>query len=949
MVMKKNVMGKNLRRSIQRSLTRYIAIVAIIALGAGLFVGLLSTKTDMMVTAQNYMDDQNMFDLRLLNTYGWSDKELEKIAQMDGVVDAEGVIMLDVIGSIGEENKESVYQLYNLPEKINKAYLLGGRMPTAADECLVDANIASEDILGKTFYISGTNEADTLESLNKKAYTVVGYVSTPIFMDMTRGNTTLGNGSVAAYIFIPKDAFNVDYYTEIDITVTGDYEIYTDKYHDDMQLLGEQLQEQLKPLADDRFINVKHEAEQSYQDGLKEYEEGLAEYEQGKLDTEAELAEALQQLQDAEQEIADNEKLLEDGKVQLEEGKQTLADSQKLLIASKQTLSQTKADTYAQLAEANAALLENYKTVNENLILVNDGLLQIENGLSQVESGISQLESGLTQLETSISVMEMMLSVLDMSIENAQNALDAAREAGITDEETLAELEQSLEELKATKQENEQTLQGLKEDQVTYSAQLEELYATQEELQTQKTELTATKSELEAALAAIDQGFVELENARAQADMEFAAAEAKLEAAEMQLEAGKEELEEKEKELEDGLEALEEGKLELEEHWASYYEGKATAETELADAEQKLKDAKAELDDAYEQISAMVSPDVYALGRTTNIGYIAVENNSNIVSGVSRVFPAFFLLVASLICITTMTRMVEDERTQIGTLKALGYGNFAIIRKYLLYAGSAAIVGCALGLIVGSIVFPKIIWQGYGLILTLKPELDIVFDIPLCLIVTGVYTLVVCLVTWGCCRMSLREVPAELIRPKAPAVGKKLIFERFRLWEKLSFLNKVMIRNIFRYKQRLFMMLLGIGGCTALLVTGFGLGDSIMDIVSYQFEEVTVYDISVQFADGQTQEEREAFTAELGDTASSVGFAHQSSVELDFGDGTKSVYMIVPEGDLTLFMDLHQGNTALPMPEKNQALISVGVAEMLGIKAGDTVRVRNADMQMMEL
>ena len=345
----------------------------------------------------------------------------------------------------------------------------------------------------------------------------------------------------------------------------------------------------------------------------------------------------------------------------------------------------------------------------------------------------------------------------------------------------------------------------------------------------------------------------------------------------------------------------------------------------------------------------MVSPDVYALGRTTNIGYIAVENNSNIVSGVSRVFPAFFLLVASLICITTMTRMVEDERTQIGTLKALGYGNFAIIRKYLLYAGSAAIVGCALGLIVGSIVFPKIIWQGYGLILTLKPELDIVFDIPLCLIVTGVYTLVVCLVTWGCCRMSLREVPAELIRPKAPAVGKKLIFERFRLWEKLSFLNKVMIRNIFRYKQRLFMMLLGIGGCTALLVTGFGLGDSIMDIVSYQFEEVTVYDISVQFADGQTQEEREAFTAELGDTASSVGFAHQSSVELDFGDGTKSVYMIVPEGDLTLFMDLHQGNTALSMPEKNQALISVGVAEMLGIKAGDTVRVRNADMQMMEL
>ncbi len=948
MVMKKNVMVKNLSRSIRRSLTRYIAIVSIIALGAGLFVGLLSTKTDMMVTAQSYMDSQNMFDLRLLNTYGWTDQELEEIRQIDGIADAEGTVIMDVIGSVGEDEKESVYQLYNIPDSINKVYLLGGRMPRSTDECLVDANMASEDILGKTFYISENNEQSTLDSLNKQAFTVVGIVSTPLFMDLTRGATTLGNGSVAAFIYVPDEAFSVDYYTQIDITVKGDYEIYTDRYHDDMETFADKINGRLQQLADGRFHVVKQEAQQAYEDGLKEYEEGLKEYEQGKADVEKELSDALIKLQDAQLELEENEKLIQDAEQQIADGKKTIEDNRKTLEKSVQLLAKTKADTYKKLAESNAMLTENYKTVNSNLQLVNDGLLELENGLSQINSGITQLQSGITQLDTTVSLLESMLGIADMGITNAENALQAAVDAGM-DAAVIQRLQEELNNLKAEKAKTEQQVEDLKKDRETYQKQLEDLEKTRDELLEKQSELTAAKSELQSALATIEQGFVDLENGRVQADMEFAAAEAELTNAQLQLDNAQRDLEEKERELKDGKQALEEGRKELEQGWTDYEEGKLTAETELADAWQKLVDGKQELDDAYEQISSMDTAQVYALDRNTNVGYVAVNNNSDIVSGVSRVFPVFFLLVAALICITTMTRMVEEERTQIGTLKALGYSNIAIVAKYLLYAGSAAIVGCALGLFVGSIVFPKIIWHGYSLILRLKPELDIVFDIPLCLLVTGVYTLVVCLVTWNCCRISLKEVPAELIRPKAPTTGKKLFFERFRVWEKLSFLNKVMFRNMFRYRQRLLMMLLGVGGCTALLVTGFGFGDSIMDVVSYQFEEVTVYDMSVQFTDGKDQLQREEFILEFSEQTSAIGFAHQSSVELTVGEGTKSVYMIVPEGDATPFLDLHQGNTPLAMPGEGETVISSGVAEMLDIHTGDRIILRNSDMRQMEL
>ena len=218
-------MRKNLTQSILKSLGRYIAIIAIIALGAGIFVGLRTTKIDMIATGQSYLDQQNTFDLRLLNTYGWSQDEVDAISALEEVEAAEGSFWMDAIiqNEDGEDNQ--VYRFHSIPESISKVYLLGGRMPTSPDECLVDGHMASDEVLGQLISLSKSNEENTLNSFAYETYTVVGYVSTPLYMDLGRGNTSVGNGSLTSYIYIPYEGFSVDYFTEIQVTLPGNYTI----------------------------------------------------------------------------------------------------------------------------------------------------------------------------------------------------------------------------------------------------------------------------------------------------------------------------------------------------------------------------------------------------------------------------------------------------------------------------------------------------------------------------------------------------------------------------------------------------------------------------------------------------------------------------------------------------------------------------------------------------
>ena len=703
MVIRKNRMRRNLRRTIVRSLGRYLAITAIIALGCALFVGLRVTKTDMVATGQKYTDAQNMFDLRLLSSYGWNKADVQTIANMEGVVEAEGSVTLDVYGRLGSEEKDLVYRLHSLPNSVSRPYLQGGRMPQAENECLIDGAHRDDTVLGMQLTVSTANEEDTLESLAVKTYTVVGYVSSPLYMDMTRGNTTLGNGSVSSYVYVPEEAFSVDYYTEINITIPGDWKVYSEAYTAAMDAMAEEIEPLLVPVAQERLDAVKQEALELYADGLKEYEDGLREFEEAKAKALAELADALKQLEDGQ-------KQLDDGWASYKQGEQELADAEKLLQENADQLSQGRVDletaktnTYTQLQTSYDELVAKEKEAKDALKQIEEGLPQITDGLTQIADGLAQIEEGLPQLELAISLGEAQVSA-------AETALRLAERTGNAN-------------LIASAQANLETAQGelsgyqLQRQEVVKTR--EDLLKKQQELTRQKEEMETAKVTLEAALPQIADGFRQIENGKLQADSEFAAAEAELLAGEKELEKARKELESGRTKLSDSKAELEKAQADLDKGWKDYESGKAEADAELADAQKKLDDAKIELDDAKKTIDEMEEPEIYALTRNTNMGYMALDSNSSIVSGISLVLPVFFVLIAALVCITTMTRMVEEERTQIGTMKALGHSGYSIMSKYLIYSGSASVIGCSLGVAAGSTFLPQILWDAYSIIINI--------------------------------------------------------------------------------------------------------------------------------------------------------------------------------------------------------------------------------------
>lgn len=877
-------MQKNLYQSIRNSLGRYIALALIICLGASLFMGLLITRQDMVFTGQRFMEEQNMFDLRMISNYGWTEEYVEKLSMLPGVKDAEGVFYLDLIARTEDMAEDSVFRFYAMPQRINKIALRSGRMPENDRECLVEGFFTNDSILGKTVTVSSLNDEDSLDTLRSKTFTIVGRIASPLYLDMNRGTTAVGSGSLENYYYLPAGAFDADYYTEINLTLKETHDIFSDEYHDYLENTLDSLEPDAERLSMQRFLDVKGEAEEEYNEGYEEYQDGLKEFLDEKAKGEKELNDAYRELKDAEEELETNRKKLVDAGNQIENGRKQILEGALKLDAAQ--------------AEAEA-----------NLAIVRANIPKAQAGVSAVEKAAgmsgSQIKSAYAAASSGVS--------------SAKKAVSAAKKA--------------LADAKAAK----------KPDQT-------QIASAQAQLDKAKAALTAASAQLE-KLTPLYQNYIKAENALTQ-----------LQSSEKQLLNGLAQIKSQRKILQDEEEALHhaenklwiswgewgEGRDELEDGWNDYEEARVEFHKEITDAQAVLKDAEEELKKAREKIDDMDEPDLIMLSRTSNVGYNNLDSSSNIVAGVARILPVFFLLVASLVCITTMTRMIDEERTQIGTLKALGYTNSEIMRKYLIYSGSSAVLGCCLGLFLGCTVIPMIIWEAYKIMLYIQPNILLTVNWPLCIAIVVVYTALMLSVTWYSCKKTLEEEPAQLIRPKAPDAGKKILLEYLWLWKKLSFLNKVTIRNIFRYRQRLAMMLIGISGCTALLLTGFGLRDSIVNIVPLQYQEITRYDMSVYFRDTPTEKEQEEFRKAIAE-ADDYMFYHQSSVDVRFDGRTKELCMISGSDQLTRFIDLHKGEQSLPLPKNDEVVLSVGVCDNLGIQVGDRLTLRNADLQAMEL
>ncbi len=857
----KSMMKRNTFREIKKSFGRYFAILAIIALGVALFSGLKITQSVMVHSADVYLKDLQFYDYRLVSTLGFTEENVEALAEKEDVRAAEGAISAEVLYKDAGEN-ERVIKMHSITEKVNKLKLVAGEMPQSADECVVDSALFSEDAIGSKLVLSENNTTDDLDKFAYKEYTITGLVQSPCYIQFERGNTSIGNGRISGFAYILKDGFAVDYDTEIYIKFDEDYDIYSDEYDSYMDAKEADWETYTKEQADIRYEKIVKDA----QDELDEKKEEL---EEKRAEAEAELESAKQQLTDGETEISD-------GKNQ---------------IASAKTELSAKAS-------------------------------ELQSGKDALSSKVAELESASQQ----ISGQESALAAKKAEYEQGLNAYLAAKQQ-VTDQRN------SLEAAKAQLTEN---TPGYEEMLAQIEAGLTEVAGAEAELNAKNAELEAAAGQLSSAesqLAAAKQQIEDGKNA-------LAAAEAELTDGENQLAAAKEQIEEKEDQLEAAETELADGLLQYQENQSEFDEQMQDADDQIADAQSKIDEIE--------------KPETYVLDRNTNVGYVCLKNDSGVVKGIANVFPVFFFLVAALICMTTMNRMVEEQRTQIGVLKALGFSEGKIMGKYLFYSGSAAISGTLIGYVLGIHFFPLVIITAYGIVYKMG-GIYYVSDPPLALVSLTVAVLCSVGTTWLSCHKELKEVAADLMRPKAPKAGKRVFLEHVPfIWKRLKFLQKVSVRNIVRYKKRFFMMVIGISGCTALLVMGFGVRDSVVAVADQQYEEIQLYDIGVTLKDGKMPGEADlkSLDSVLEKENAAGMYAMEKTIDLVTDKGTKSIHMVAVENpdEVGDFISLHtKKQEPIAYPKEGEAVLSKKVAETYAVKKGDTILLRDSDNNEMHL
>lgn len=951
----KSNMWKSTVREIKQSFGRFMAIFAIVALGVSLFSGLKIIQPAMVTTTNEYLKEKGFYNYRILSTLGFEQEDVDFLAAQEDVRTAEGAVSFDILCMAGDDN-ETVMKACNLPEHINGIELIAGRMPEAADECLVDSKVFGESYIGEKIILSEDNEEDDLEHFTYREYTIVGTAQSSNYIQFERGNTSLGSGRITAFLYMPLEGFDVDYFTEILIKFNEDYKIYSDEYEAFMDSKESRWEDLAKEAANDRYDRVLGEAEEELADAKQEYEEEKEKAEKELEDARIELEDAKAELEDGEAELADAKKELADGRTELEDSRETLLKAEYELGYNKK-----------QLESAEEEIAENQNVFYGKAAELDEGKMQLEAAQAQLDEQRAPVEATMIQLEEGKQLI------------NAAEEYKNAVEAGIIKEPLTIEQDVALTELEAGVDQMLQQLQGAIEvdipenlagnalgEDLTLELRIQQLQGkiavVKPVFEKQEAELVAAFMQLNAAQEEIDRNRAVLE----EGEKQLSDAKSQLKNAQTQIDEGKTQIEEALPELSDGWTEFSKGEAKilegeaevadaqakLSDGWKEYYDGYAEYEDGYQEFLEETADAEKEIADAEAEIADIKEPEVYVLGRETNVGYVCFENDSSIVDGIANVFPVFFYAVAALVCITTMNRMVEEQRTQIGVLKALGYSQGAIMGKYLFYSGAAAIAGCIFGYFFGIWFFPKVIWFAYG---TMYQVSDIIYVFDAKILIFSLLVSMACSMgaTYLTCRKELSEVAAELMRPKAPKAGKRVALEYIPfLWKRMKFLHKVSYRNVFRYKKRFFMMVIGISGCTGLLITGFGIQDSIANIANDQYDRIQIYDVNLMLAEEVTEDSEELIQKVTDGRVDGYIFAMEKTIDLQTANAVKSISLVAVDekDDISPYVVLpdEKGNL-LEYPGEGECILSHKLADTYGLKTGDRITLKDGDHHTMQL
>ena len=1030
--MRNTAFRKSARRLVGSSIARFVSILLIAFLGAGAFAGLAAISPNMKRAGDEYYDRQNVMDVRLLSTYGFSDEDVRAVRAVEGISGVMAGDTVDAAGSVGD--KDYAFRIVSLPgtagpsspDSINRLKMIAGRRPKSGGEAVViRPSIGLKNIaLGSTVSLDKESNGALPDTLKRLSYTVVGIAESPYHLFFLQGSTSVGGGNIDYILYVPQSDFNVDGFTELFATVKGakernafgddGYFALTGSAVDRLKMLAGKRQtlrrdEFQNDLADakDEYGDAEKEADeklsdaraklaegaQTLKDAQKEYADGTAEYSRQKADADQKFADAKKQLDDASRKLADAKKQYADGtaeygrqkadadqkfadaKAQLDEASQKLADAKKQYADGLAEYNRQKADAEKQFAAAKRQLDDASEQISAGERELAEKQNELDAGEAQLADAKQQLDArwaDYNQKKTGLDQQEANLEAIKENLPQEQYA--AAKEKIEQGKEQLAAAKKQLYTGEAEYSENSAKLLAGKAQLSAGRSKLDSAkrryQSGRQEYNDQKEEadkkLAGAKAKLESSAAEIENGEKKLTQKRneydaqkAEVDQKLADAKTKLENAAQEIADGEKELAEKQNEyntqkaeagrkladarakLENAAAEIADGEKELAEKQREYDDGKAEADEKLADAKQKIADSEKKLSDLGE-------PKWFVLDRHMDETFANFEGDTRRMHDLATVFPIVFFLVATLVCLTTMTRMVDEERTVIGTFKALGYSNGAIAGRYLGYAASASLIGSAVGISVGFRLIPTVAWNAYGIVYAL-PEMTPAFYWDIGLLSAAGAVLSTTLATGIAVKNSLRESPAALMLPKAPKSGKRVFLEYVKpVWNRLTFTQKVTVRNLGLYKKRLLMSLAGIVGCTALVVTAFGSRNAERAIMDDQFHDIFHYDVTVDFSEPGSASGLAARLSNGDYFRKSAEFFHGSAEATLKSDGNDahSVYVLSPKEaeKFTDYITLYDPGTKENFSLNDDgAVITEKLAMVLNVGPGDTIWVKYFD------
>ena len=940
---------KHKLRSITQSIARFLSILLITALGVGIYAGINATQYDMELSGKEYFEREQLSDLRAISPLGYKDEDIENLKEHEAVRDIDFGYMADLFLR-DTENVNHVVRAFSCGDDkhLSTSEVIEGRMPEAPNEIAIDKQGIVGDMLTIGDSVRLIADDPDNNPLKIDSATIVGIVNNPVYLTFERDYTNIGTGRVDFNIYLLTENFDLEHYNLADMLIAGTEDLWP--FEDDCKELINVKRDTVDEIGvaavkrdTDEFVEEINDRKQELADGKQELNDELAKAKQDLDDAEKEIREGwdnlkteretrTKELDDAQAQISDGWTQYASGKNAYNKGVEELEQSKREYTAKGKELEEARAELDRQKAQLEASEAE-LKAAGEQLAPVYE---QIE-GLETLIAAHEEFKAGLPDLPRYNA--ELIAQLIKSASAFNPELAEFIRAAITTETENPGDvIGAQVDDILATLNGNLTTLkEQTAEQRAAYENGLKQLEEGKQKLAEAEAAYEEGKQAYDAGGARIAEAEAELERNRVlllQTETDLVNAQGEVDDGRAELDKALKEAEEK---LIDAEEDLEDGKLE-------YVKEKAKGENELYDADMKIRDAERDL---------LELPSSWIVNSRENYpGYTSYSSDAERIGAVAKIFPIFFFFVAALVCLTTMTRMVEEERGMVGILKALGYSNAAISWKYITYALVATLAGSLIGASVGVYVFPYVITKSYSILYHMS-TFHLIYNLKYTGIAIAMQLILTVAATFYAIANELRSSPAKLMQPRAPKPGKRILLERFTfLWKRLSFSHKVTARNIFRYKARMLMTVAGIAGCTALILAGFGIDDSVKDIRRLQFDEVWHYDGMVTL-----KSDNEAATEELtpymedSDIITEYLPIRSEQIEVEVNPETgrrvKTTLYVIPDlpddDEIRPFIDLHVREGENLELNVEGAYITEKLAREMGLEPGDPFTVINND------